>query len=113
MAILNGIFDTTFNPAELNKRSFASRMLRLFPNGTAPLFAMTSQLGKSSADSTSHGYFSKTYSAVTTTSTAGDTDSATTLTIGSNVGMKVGMVLHNRTTKRMCALLQSLLVQLQ
>lgn len=99
MALLNGIFTANQNPAELNMRSFAATMLRLFPNGTAPLFALSSQLGKSTAKSSTHGYFSKTMSFIKTTSTGGDTDSATTLTIGSNVGMTVGMVLFNPRTR--------------
>lgn len=99
MALLNGVFNSSLNPAELNARSFAATILRLFPNGTAPLFALSSQTGKSKAKSSTHGYFSKTMSFIRTTSTAGDTDAATTLTIGSNVGMTVGMVLHNPRTR--------------
>lgn len=99
MALLNGIFNTSQNPAELNMRSFAATLLRLFPNGSAPLFALSSQSGKSSAKASTHGYFSKTMTFIRTTSTAGDTDAATTLTIGSNVGMTVGMVLHNPRTR--------------
>ena len=99
MALLNGVFTTNMNPAELNMRSFAATLLRLFPNGSAPLFALSSQLGKSSAKASTHGYFSKTMTFVTTTSTAGDLVGATTLTIGSNAGMTVGMVLCNLRTK--------------
>lgn len=99
MALLNGIFNTNQNPAELNMRSFAATLLRLFPNGSAPLFALSSQSGKSSAKASTHGYFSKTMTFIRTTSTAGDTDAATTLTIGSNVGMTAGMVLHNPRTR--------------
>jgi hypothetical protein len=102
MALLNGVFNTSMNPAELNMRSFAATMLRLYPNGSAPLFALSSQLGKSTAKASTHGYFSKTMTFVTTTSTAGDLVGATTLTVGSNVGMTVGMVLrNNRTTENM------------
>jgi hypothetical protein len=99
MAILSGIFNTSLNPAELNTRSFAGTILRLFPNGSAPLFALSSQSGKSVAKTSTHGYFSKTMSFVVTTSTAGDTNVATTLTIGSNVGMLRNMVLHNPRTR--------------
>ena len=99
MALLSGVFNTSLNPAELNMRSFAGTLLRLFPNGSAPLFALSSQLGKSRAKASTHGYFSKTMSFIKTTSTAGDTDAATLLTIGSNVGMTVGMVLHNPRTR--------------
>lgn len=99
MALLSGVFNTSLNPAELNMRSFAGTMLRLFPNGSAPLFALSSQLGKSSAKSSTHGYFSKTMSFIKTTSTAGDLVGANLLTVGSNVGMTVGMVLHNPRTR--------------
>lgn len=60
MPFYNGVFATTINPTELNKRSFASSMLRLYPNGVAPIFALTSQTGKSKAVSSTHGYFTKT-----------------------------------------------------
>lgn len=99
MALISGVFNTSLNPAELNARSFAGTILRLFPNGSAPLFALSSQVGKSRAKSSTHGYFSKTMTFVRTTSTAGDLVGATTLTIGSNVGMVVGMVLHNVRTR--------------
>ena len=100
MALLNGIFNTSQNPAELNMRSFAATLLRLFPNGSAPLFALTSQLGKSTAKAATHGYFTKTMAFVKTTSTAGDLVGATTLTVGSTAGMVPGAVLRNaRTTE--------------
>lgn len=99
MALLNGVFNTSMNPAELNMRSFSASLLRLFPNGSAPLFALSSQTGKSKAKASTHGYFSKTMTFINTTSTAGDLVGATTLTIGSNVGMTVGMVLHNPRTR--------------
>lgn len=99
MALLNGVFTTNQNPAELNARSFAGTILRLFPNGSAPLFALSSQLGKSTAKSSTHGYFSKTMTFIKTTSTAGDLVGATTLTVGSTTGMQAGMVLHNVRTK--------------
>jgi hypothetical protein len=100
MSILSGIFNTNgFNPAELNARSFAGTMLRLFPNGSAPLFALSSQSGKSRAKSSTHGYFSKTLDFVKTTSTAGDLVGATTLTVGSTTGMAAGTVLYNTRTR--------------
>ena len=59
MALLNGVFNTTFNPEQLNARSFAATMLRRFPGGPAPIFALSSQVGKSKAKASTHGYFSK------------------------------------------------------
>lgn len=100
MSILSGIFNANgFNPAELNARSFAGTMLRLFPNGSAPLFALSSQSGKSRAKSSTHGYFSKTLDFVKTTSTAGNLVGATTLTVGSTTGMAAGTVLYNTRTR--------------
>lgn len=98
MALLSGIFNTSLNPAELNTRSFAGTILRLFPNGSAPLFALSSQAGKSSAKASTHGYFSKTMAFITTTSTAADTAVATTLNLASTAGMVAGMTLYNMTT---------------
>ena len=82
MALLNGVFNTSMNPAELNTRSFAGTLLRLFPNGSAPMFALSSQSGKSKAKASTHGYFSKTMTFIRTTSTAGDLVGATSLTVG-------------------------------
>src|SRR5574337_811522 len=76
MAMATGVFNTTQNPSELNVRSFAEAILRLFPNGSAPMFALTSQSGKSRAKSSTHGYFSKTMAFLVitmgTTALAGD-----------------------------------------
>ena len=99
MSLLTGIFNTTFNPAELNARSFSDTILRLFPNGSAPLFALSAKAGKKKAKSSTHGYFSKTMTFVTTSSTAGDLVGATLLTVGSTAGMTANMVLHNLRTR--------------
>lgn len=99
MSLITGIFNTTQNPAELNARSFADTILRLFPNGSAPLYALSAKAGKKKAKSSTHGYFSKTMTFVTTTSTAGDTNVATSLTVGSTVGMMPNMVLTNLRTR--------------
>lgn len=95
MSLITGLFNATKNPAELNMRSFAGTILRLFPNGSAPLFALTSQSGKSSAKAATHGYFSKTMTFVKTTITTAIASAATTnLEVASSEGMTVGMVLH-------------------
>lgn len=99
MAFFTGIFNTTMNPAELNARSFSDTILRLAPNGSAPLFALASKVGKKTAKATTHGYFSKTVTFVSTTSTAGDLVGATTLTLGTTVGITANMVLHNVRTR--------------
>lgn len=97
-----GIFNTTMNPAELNARSFAGTILRLFPNGSAPLFALSSQSGRSRAKASTHGYFSKTMKfVVLTVPTGGFLVGDTTLpgfAAGATTGMVPNMVLHNLRT---------------
>jgi len=94
MALITGVFNTGKNPAELNMRSFAGTILRLFPNGSAPMFALSSQSGKSSAKASTHGYFSKVMTFVKTSITTAIASAATTtLDVASSAGMTVGMVL--------------------
>ena len=99
MALISGIFNTNLNPAELNAKSFAGTILRLFPNGSAPLFALTSQAGKSKAKASTHGYFSKTLTFVKTTASAADAAGVTNLSVASSAGMTVSMVLMNTRTR--------------
>ena len=99
MALISGIFNTNLNPAELNAKSFAGTILRLFPNGSAPLFALSSQAGKSKAKASTHGYFSKTLSFIKTTSTVADASGATTMNVASTAGMTPFMVLMNTRTR--------------
>ena len=99
MALLSGIFNANMNPAELNTKSFAGTILRQFPNGSAPLFALSSQSGKAKAKASTHGYFSKTLSCIKTTSSAGDLVGATSLTLVSTAGMTANMVLQNTRTR--------------
>ena len=105
MALLSGIFNTSLNPAELNTRSFAGSILRLFPNGSAPMFALSSQSGKSSAKASTHGYFSKTMTFIFTTSTAADASGAATLNLASTAGMLPGMTLFNMVTTEVVRIL--------
>ena len=99
MALISGIFNTNLNPAELNAKSFAGTILRLFPNGSAPLFALSSQSGKSKAKASTHGYFSKTLSFIKTTSTVADAAGATTMNVASTAGMTPFMILMNTRTR--------------
>lgn len=99
MGLATGMFNAnTGNPAELNARSFAAQILGRFPNGTAPMFAMTSQSGKSRAKASTHGYFSKTMTFLVitmgTTALVGDA----TLTFPSTAGIVPGMVFMNQRT---------------
>lgn len=99
MALQSGIFNTSLNPAELNQRSFAASIMRLFPNGSAPLFALSSQSGKATAKSSTHGYFSKTLSFVSQVLGAGVLIGATTIVLPSTAGIVVGAILFNPRTR--------------
>lgn len=105
MGLATGIFNANNgNPPELNKRSFANTILRLFPNGSAPLFALSSQTGRSKAVSSTHGYFNRSMSFQSFTALAqlvGDT--AWTQT--STAGMVVGMLFYNLRTKEIIRVL--------
>jgi hypothetical protein len=94
----SGVFNTTQNVPEINARSFADTILRRFPNGTAPLFGLTSKSGRTKAKSSTHGYFSKTMVFVTAQSQAALVGAAS-LVFPTTSGMSQFMVLHNVRTR--------------
>lgn len=55
-----GIFNTAMQTTDAMKKSFSSLITRLSPNGSAPLFGITSMLKEETAYQFEHGYFSKT-----------------------------------------------------
>lgn len=99
MPINTGTYTAYMNPQELNQRSFASQIMRMFPNGSAPLFALTGQTGRSKAKQIEHGYFSKTWQFATLEATAAAVAGDTTLTVASTAGIISGMIFHNVTTR--------------
>lgn len=105
MSFYNQVFNTTINPTEINKRSFASTMLRLFPDGAAPIFGLTSMTGKSQAVSSTHGYFTKTLTFASGTinkatgSVDGFSSAATALEFVSTASFAVNQVLYNPTSR--------------
>lgn len=85
--------------ADLQKKSFAALITRLMPNGTAPLFALSSQLPTKTAAQFTHGYFSKTMIFPTlTASAAGQLSTDTTFTVVSNSQLMPGMMFRNDLT---------------
>jgi len=96
----NGLFYTNYNPAELNQRSFSNMILRLFPNGSAPLFALTGEAGRKRAKASTHGYFTKHF-AITKPVTHGSIigPAATTIITTSTAGIVPGMVFQVPTTR--------------
>lgn len=90
-----GIFTTANLTQDLAKKSFASMITRLMPNGTAPLFGMTSMLPTDNAVATEHGFFVKTMLFPSLTdSAAGQTSADTTFTVVSTSNVLPGMIMR-------------------
>lgn len=106
MPFATGVFNTGFNPAELNTRSFADTLLRLFPDGAAPLFALTGRLTKKTAKASTHGYFTKTMTFGSFQVTPAVASTTTQQLVGlSTTGLMPKMVLHNVTTREQMRIL--------
>lgn len=90
----NGIFYTSFNPAELNSDSFAATVMRKWPNSAFPLYGMTSQLPKVEAKGTAHGYFTKKYTfpSLTINNVGGYAAGDNVFTVVTTEGIVPGMV---------------------
>ena len=90
-----GLFNTSVLTTDLAKKSFAGMITRLMPNGSAPLFGMTSMLQSETAVATEHGFFTKTMLLPQiTVSAAGQLISDTTWTVGSTANILPGMILR-------------------
>lgn len=93
-----GLLSSANAPTNLNALSFAQAITRLMPNGTAPMFGLTSLLKDETASNIEHGYFSKTMIFPSVTSTAGDLVGATTLTVNAYTDIVPGdLILNERT----------------
>jgi len=90
MPPVTGVFNATFNPAQLNMRSFNHAILRLYAGGSAPLFALTAQTKKGRAVSATHGYFTKTFNYPTLTMGVAAAAAAATLTVAPKAGSPAG-----------------------
>lgn len=90
-----GIFTSGVLTQDLAKKSFASMITRLMPNGTAPLFGMTSMLPSDTAVQTEHGFFTKTMLfPQLTIGAGGQTASDTTFTVTSTTNVLPGMIMR-------------------
>lgn len=96
MATISGIFNTTglSSTANLTKLSFAQMITRLMPNGTAPLFALTSYLKSETAVQTTHGYFAKSMVFPSINVSAAAVAGDTTLTVTDSSAMLPGMLMR-------------------
>jgi hypothetical protein len=93
------IFTTAMVLDKLAKPSFAREFIRIAPNGTAPLFGLTSMLGEETAVQVEHGYFAKImlFPAVTTYASTIKSD-ATNLTVLDSSNILPGMILQVSAT---------------
>lgn len=94
-----GIFTSQLFTQDLARKSFAGMITRLMPNGTAPLFGLTSMLESEIAAQIEHGFFTKTmlFPQLTVTA-AGQTAGDTTFTVTSTVNVLPGMIMRVDTT---------------
>lgn len=94
-----GVFNTTLNPTNLNKRSFIGAMVNKYPAGSAPLFALTALNGSNeSAVSTTHSYFSRTFTMASLTLAAAVGAGITLLDVGNTSNLLPGGVLNIPST---------------
>lgn len=84
---------TLTSPADYLDNSFSSTILRLMPNGSAPLFAMTSMMKEETATSFEHGYFTKSMVFPEVTLTVALDATATTLTVADSTNIVPGAIL--------------------
>lgn len=93
-----GLLSSASAPQNLNALSFAQAITRLMPNGTAPLFGLTSLLKDESASNIEHGYFSKTMIFPSVTSSATALSSDTSITVSAYDNIVPGDLLMNERT---------------
>lgn len=101
MSVIQGIFNTKglASTQNLTALSFDRMITRLMPNGTAPLFALTSYLNSETAVQVEHGYFAKSALFPYVVFNGAALNTATELTVDSTDTIVEGMVLQiNNTT---------------
>lgn len=88
-------FNTYNSIEDYLSKSFAGNMMRYAPNGTAPIFGLTSMAGSGTAKSVEHGYFAKTMIFPSVTLDGAALTAATTITVDSTVNIVTGDVLRS------------------
>lgn len=101
-----GLLTSASAPQNLNAISFAQAITRLMPNGTAPLFGLTSLLKDETASNIEHGYFTKTmiFPSVTLTAAVAD-GAATTFTVADTSNIVPGDLLMAESTQEIVQVL--------
>ena len=94
-----GIFTTQNLTQDFAKKSFAGMITRLMPNGSAPLFGMTSMLSTETAAAVEHGFFTKTMLfPQLVIGAGGQTAADTTFTVVSTANVLPGMIMRVNST---------------
>lgn len=94
-----GIFNSNLLAQDLARKSFAGMITRLFPNGTAPLFGLTSMLASETALQAEHGFFTKTMLfPQLTLGSGGQTSTDTTFTVTNTNNVLPGMIMRADAT---------------
>lgn len=92
-------FSTVNGTTDFVKKSFAGMITRLMPNGSAPLFGLTSMLKDETAVQVEHGFFTKTMIFPSVNLDAAVADGvATTFTVASTANIVPGMILRAQST---------------
>lgn len=97
MTTVTDIFNTSGFVTDQAKKSFSGMITRLMPNGSAPLFGLTSMLATETAVATEHGFWTKTMVFPEATIN-GALTTETTLVVDDSSQMLPGMILRNNTT---------------
>jgi hypothetical protein len=93
-----GVFTTGNFTQDLAKKSFSGMITRLMPNGSAPLFGLTSMMSEETAVATEHGYFSKTMIFPEMATSASALSTATTIPVVSTNNILPGMIMRVEST---------------
>ena len=95
-----GVFNTGNFTTDLAKKSFAGMITRLMPNGTAPLFGITSMLPSETAAQTEHGFFTKTmiFPEMKINAAGGYTAADTVFTVDTTANVLPGMIMRIERT---------------
>lgn len=94
-----GMFTTGQLTQDLAKKSFAGMITRLMPNGSAPLFGLTSMLPAETAVQIEHGFFTKTMLFPSlVVGSGGQALGDTVLTVVSTANVLPGMIMRENAT---------------
>jgi hypothetical protein len=102
-----GLISSASAPADLNALSFSQAIVRLMPNGTAPLFGLSSLLKDETGVDIEHGYWTKTmiFPAVKINAGAGYAAGITTFVVDAYTDLVPGDLLLNERTQEVMLVL--------